>query len=41
MVAGGVIGEQGVWGTEVSQRGPGAEPPLGVWAKPPKAIGKM
>jgi len=28
---------QGVWGTEVPQRGPGAEPRWGLGAKPPEA----
>ena len=28
---------QEVWGTEVPQRGPGTEPRLRVWAKPPEA----
>jgi len=28
---------QGIWGTEVPQRGPGAEPRWGSGAKPPEA----
>ena len=30
--------EQGIWGTEVPQRDPGAEP---RWGEAPKAIGTM
>jgi len=40
-VAGGITGEQGVWGTEVPQRGAGAEPWWGLGAKPPEAIVTM
>jgi len=29
--------EQGIWGTEVPQWGPGAEPRWGLGAKPPEA----
>jgi len=42
-VAGGITGEQVVWGMEVPQRGAGAEPwwGLGLGAKHPEAIGTM
>ena len=33
----GTVAQQGVWGTEVPQRGPGAEPLVGLrGAKPPE-----
>jgi len=41
VVAGGVTGEQGVWGTEVPQRGARAEPWWGLGAKTPEAIGTV
>ena len=37
VVAGGVTGEKGVWGTEVPKRGPGAEPLWGSGGKAPRS----
>jgi len=35
------MADHGVWRTEVSQRGPGAEPGEGLGAKPPEAVGNV
>jgi len=37
-IGGGANAEE-VWGTDVSQRGPGAEPLVGVWGLRPEAKG--
>ena len=36
---GGGANAEEVWGTDVSQRGPGAEPLVGVWGLRPEAKG--